>query len=190
MLIGSDELIVILKPLTPAPSVRAARGPRRKVRARVAVALRRWIIDRITRPILVAMSACLTARNDLRLCSLPRQTPRVYFRGLPRFGKINPHVSAVQRSRLANLSASLRSGPGGIRRANSKASAARVSQSSLSVERCVSLLIAPQSSCYMDSSKSFDSKTQICVMLFPASIFSTAYGRRFDRSRHRDHQNG
>jgi hypothetical protein len=65
----------------------------------------------------------------------------LYFRGLPRFAKINPRASAVQRSRLANLSASLRSRPGGICRASSKASAARISQSSLSGNRCVSLLI-------------------------------------------------
>jgi hypothetical protein len=65
----------------------------------------------------------------------------LYFRGLPRFAKINPRASAVQRSRLANLSASLRSRPGGICRASSKASAARISQSSLSGDRCVSLLI-------------------------------------------------
>jgi hypothetical protein len=58
----------------------------------------------------------------------PGKARVVYFRGLPRFGKTNPRASAAQRSRLANLSASLRSGPGGIRRATSKASAARVSQ--------------------------------------------------------------
>ena len=69
-----------------------------------------------------------------------------YFRGLPRFAKINPRASAVQRSRLANFSASLRSGPGGIMRASSKASAARLSHSSLPGRRCVSMLIASQSS--------------------------------------------
>jgi hypothetical protein len=84
---------------------------------------------------------------------------RVYFRGLPRLAKINPRASAVQRSRLANLSASLRSRPGGIRRASSKASAARMSQSSLSGERFVSLLIAPQSSRCLDLLKSSASKT-------------------------------
>jgi hypothetical protein len=68
-----------------------------------------------------------------------RKRPGVYFRGLPRFAKINPRASAVQRSRLAHLSASLRSGPGAIRRASSSASAARLSQSSLSGERGVSL---------------------------------------------------
>jgi hypothetical protein len=36
----------------------------------------------------------------------------VYFRGLPRFGTTNPRASAVDRSWPANLSASLRSGPG------------------------------------------------------------------------------
>jgi len=80
---------------------------------------------------------------------------------------INPRASAVQRSWLANLSASLRSEPGGIRRASSKTSAARLSQSSLSSRRCVSLLIAPQSSRCLDLSKPFDSKTLISAMLFP-----------------------
>src|SRR5580698_9057238 len=63
----------------------------------------------------------------------------IYFGGLPRFAKVNPRESAVQRSRLASLSASLRSGPGGIRRARSSASAARISESILSGDRCVSL---------------------------------------------------
>jgi hypothetical protein len=72
----------------------------------------------------------------------PSKCRDVYFRGLPRFAKINPRASAVQRSRLATLSASLRSGPGAIRRASSSASAARVSQSSRSGERRVSLLNA------------------------------------------------
>jgi hypothetical protein len=91
----------------------------------------------------------------------------LYLRGLPRFAKINPRVSAVQRSWLANLSASLRSGPGGIRRASSKASAARLSQSRLSGRCGVSLLIAPRSSRCLDLSKSFDGKTQISAKLFP-----------------------
>jgi hypothetical protein len=91
----------------------------------------------------------------------------IYFRGLPRFANINPRASAVQRSWLANLSASLRSGPGGIRRASSNASAARLSQSSLSGRCCVSLLIAPQGSRSLDLSRSFDSKTLISAMLFP-----------------------
>ena len=39
------------------------------------------------------------------------------------------------------MSASLRSGPGGIRRARSNASAARISESILSGERCVSLFM-------------------------------------------------
>ena len=47
----------------------------------------------------------------------------------------------MQRSRLASLSASLRSGPGGNRRAFSKASAARISWSILSDTRCDFLLM-------------------------------------------------
>jgi hypothetical protein len=65
-----------------------------------------------------------------------------YFRGLPRFAKVNPRASAEQRSWLAHLRASLRSGPGAITRASSNASAAAISQSTLSGELCVSLLIA------------------------------------------------
>ena len=68
----------------------------------------------------------------------------VYFRGLPRLGRTNPRASAVDRSWLANLSASLRSGPGGIWRASSKASAARLSQESRSGEHRVFLFIALQ----------------------------------------------
>jgi hypothetical protein len=64
-----------------------------------------------------------------------------YFGGLPRLANVNPRESAEQRSRLARLRASLRSGPGGIRRARSNASAARISQSILSGERCVSLFM-------------------------------------------------
>ena len=66
---------------------------------------------------------------------------RIYFGGLPRFANVSPRESAEQRSRLARLRASLRSGPGGNRRARSNASAARMSQSILSGERCVSLFI-------------------------------------------------
>jgi hypothetical protein len=77
---------------------------------------------------------------------MPRaQPPRVYFRARPRLAKTNPRASAAQRSWPANLRASLRSGPGGIWRASSRASAATWSQSSLASQRCVSLLIAPQS---------------------------------------------
>jgi len=61
------------------------------------------------------------ARNNLQ----PGECHVAYLRVLPRFAKTSPRASAVQRSRLANLSASLRSGPGGIWRASSKASAAR-----------------------------------------------------------------
>jgi hypothetical protein len=67
--------------------------------------------------------------------------PFIHFRGRPRFAKTRPCESAVQRSRLASLSASLRSGPGGNMRACSKASAARISQSILSDPFCVSLLM-------------------------------------------------
>src|ERR1700752_4307248 len=63
-----------------------------------------------------------------------RYTTPVYFRGLPRFAKITPRASAAHRSRLASLSASLRSTPGGISRACSKASTARKSRSDLSVD--------------------------------------------------------
>jgi hypothetical protein len=79
-----------------------------------------------------------------RLRSSTGQTPQIYFGGLPRFAKSNPCASATHRSKLANLSASLRSGPGGIRRASSRASTARVPQSYLPAERRVSLLIAPR----------------------------------------------
>ena len=91
----------------------------------------------------------------------------VYLRGLPRFAKVNPRASAVQRSWLANFSASLRSGPGGIRRASSKASAASLSQSRLPGRRGVSMFIVPQSSRCLDLSKSFDGKTLISAKLFP-----------------------
>jgi hypothetical protein len=153
---------VILKRASPAQAA-AARGPRRKFRARIAFALalsdhRRGHSTHVCCNVGLPGSAEYPPHNCVLYLGKPHGG---YFRGLPRFGKTNPHASAVQRSRLANLSASLRSGPGGIRRASSKASVARVSQSSLSVERCVSLLIAPQSSRYMDSSKSFDSRTQI-----------------------------
>jgi hypothetical protein len=82
----------------------------------------------------------------LRLAQ-PGKRRRVYFGGLPRLANTSPRESAAHRSRLANLSASFRSGPGGISRASSKASTARVPQSYRPVERCVSLSIAPQSSC-------------------------------------------
>lgn len=67
------------------------------------------------------------ARNTIYATAFvqPGERHGAYFGGLPRFAKTNPRASAVQRSRLANLSASLRSGPGGIWRASSKASAAR-----------------------------------------------------------------
>ena len=88
------------------------------------------------------------ARNNLYATAFvqPGERHVAYFRGLPRFAKTSPCESAVHRSRPANLSASLRSGPGGIRRASSKASAARLSQASLSDEYCASLFIALQSS--------------------------------------------
>jgi hypothetical protein len=92
----------------------------------------------------------------------------LYFRGLPRFAKISPRASAVHRSWLANLRASLRSGPGGSNRASSKASAARLSQSSLSGERRVSLPIALQSSRCLNFVEFFDSKTLVSVTLFPS----------------------
>jgi hypothetical protein len=66
---------------------------------------------------------------------------RIYFGGLPRLANVSPRESAEQRSRLARLRASLRSGPGGIRRARSNASAARISESILLGERCVSLFM-------------------------------------------------
>jgi hypothetical protein len=113
--------------------------------------------------------ARLRGISPTRLCSSTEQTPQVYFGGLPRFGKTTPRESAAHRSRLANLSASLRSGPGGIRRASSKASTARVPQSYLPVERRVSLSIAPQSSCQLNSFRTFDSKTPIWVVFIPGS---------------------
>jgi hypothetical protein len=97
----------------------------------------------------------------------PGERHVAYFRGLPRFAKTSPCESAVHRSRPANLSASLRSGPGGIRRASSKASAARLSQSRLSGRCGVSMFIVPQSSRCLDLSKSFDGKTLISAKLFP-----------------------
>jgi hypothetical protein len=71
----------------------------------------------------------------------------VCFRGLPRFGKTTPRASAVQRSRLASLSAWLRSAPGGIPRASSKASVARLFKRNLSANDCFPSLIAPKRSC-------------------------------------------
>src|ERR1700676_969166 len=65
----------------------------------------------------------------------PGKLRRGYLRGLPRLAKTTPRSSAVQRSELANLSASLRSGPGAIWRASSSASAAATSQSNRSDER-------------------------------------------------------
>jgi hypothetical protein len=67
--------------------------------------------------------------------------PCIHFRGRPRFAKTRPCESAVLRSWPASLSASLRSGPGGNRRARSNASAARISRSTLSGPLCVSLLM-------------------------------------------------
>jgi hypothetical protein len=70
-----------------------------------------------------------------------RGMPEAHFRGRPRFAKTTPCESASQRSRLASLSASLRSGPGGNKRACSNASAARISQSIRSDPCCVSLFM-------------------------------------------------
>lgn len=125
---------------------------------------------RTTRPTWVCNRRLSWLRESpTRLRSSTVQTAQVYFGGLPRFAKTNPRASAAHRSRLANLSASLRSGPGGIRRASSKASTARVPQSYLPVERRVSLSIAPQSSCQLDSFRTFDSKTRIWTMFIPDS---------------------
>jgi hypothetical protein len=150
------------------PPARAAAARRTSVHE-LHFRSRYLIIDRRD-PSGFAMAACLAARNiPTRLCSSTGQTPQVYFGGLPRFAKTNPRASAAHRSRLANLSASLRSGPGGIRRASSKASTARVPQSYLPVERRVSLSIAPQSSCQLNSFRTFDSKTPIWVVFIPGS---------------------
>ena len=161
--ICSDELIVILKRV-PAGGAR----PLRAIRADTSVHewasnSRSLIIDRTIRLTLLTNGDTPGyPRNALHAAVFfNRHSPEVYFRGLPRFAITNPRASAAHRSRLASLSASLRSRLGGIRRASSKAYAARVSQSSLSVERCVSLLIAPLSSCCLDSLEAFDSKTQI-----------------------------
>jgi hypothetical protein len=90
-----------------------------------------------------------------------------YFGGRPRFATTRPRASAAQRSKLANLSASLRSGPGGITRASSKASTARVSQSYLPVERCVSLLTTALLSRSRDPFRILTGKTPILASLFP-----------------------
>ena len=52
---------------------------------------------------------------------------RVHFRGRPRLASTGPRESMEHRKRPASLSASLRSGPGGSKRARSSASAARIS---------------------------------------------------------------
>jgi hypothetical protein len=161
--IGSDEFIVILKGVS-AGRERPLRATRADTSVHECVSnSRSLIIDRTIRLTWLAngdMPGC--ARNAIHTTVFfNRHSPQVYFRGLPRFAKTNPRASAAHRSRLASLSASLRSRLGGIRRASSKAYAARVSQSSLSVERCVSLLIAPRSSCCLDSLEAFDSKTPI-----------------------------
>ena len=161
--IDSDELIVLLKRVS-ARRERPLRAARDDTSVHAFISISRYlIIDRITRLTWLAsggMPGC--ARNNLHMVVFfNRKTPQAYFRGLPRFATINPRASAAHRSRLANLSASLRSGPGGIRRASSKASAARASKSRLSIERCVSLLIAAQSSCYLGSLEAFDNKTPI-----------------------------
>jgi hypothetical protein len=102
----------------------------------------------------IAKLARIKATVSSRLSAGPRRSAAVpwirgnrrgvYFCGLPRLGKTNPRASAVNRSWLANLSASLRSGPGGIWRASSKASVARLSQASLSdVFLCSSLCRSP-----------------------------------------------
>ena len=103
---------------------------------------------------------------------------RIHFGGRPRFAKINPRESAEQRSRLARLSASLRSGPGGIVRARSNASAARISQSILSGERCVSLfmvqLIANSRRVRKPGRAAGFHETRLETALFPASnVFMT-----------------
>src|SRR5882757_3223160 len=64
----------------------------------------------------------------------PRQP---LWRLLSRPTRLGKTASAVDRSWPAHLSASLRSGPGGIWRASSKAPAARLSQASLSGEHRV-----------------------------------------------------
>lgn len=71
----------------------------------------------------------------------------IHFRGRPRLAKTTPCESAVQRSWLASLSASFRSGPGGNRRACSNASAARISWSILSDSFCVSLFMMAGCDC-------------------------------------------
>jgi len=90
-----------------------------------------------------------------------------YLRGLPRFARSNP---ARQRTTklLANFSASLRSGPGGIRRASSKGSAARLSQSRCQAGAVFHVHRSAEFRC-LDLSKSFDGKTLISAKLFRLS---------------------
>ena len=119
----------------------------------------------------VAMSLQSLATRDSTPASKRRREAltfvHAYFGGRPRFATTRPRASAAQRSKLANLSASLRSGPGGITRASSKASTARVSQSYLPVERCVSLLPTARLSRSRDPFRILTGKTPILASLFP-----------------------
>jgi hypothetical protein len=138
-----DEFILILK-RAPARRERPLGAARDKTFVHECISSSRYlIIDGTTRLTWLAnggMPGC--ARNNLHRVVFFNRA-QAYFGGLPRFATTNPRASATHRSRLANLSASLRSGPGGIRRASSRASTARVPQSYLPAERRVSLLIAP-----------------------------------------------
>ena len=139
----SDEFILILKRAS-ARRERPPRAARDKASVHECISNSRYlIIDGTFRLTWLAnggMRGC--ARNSLHRVVFFNRA-QAYFGGLPRFATTNPRASATHRSRLANLSASLRSGPGGIRRASSRASTARVPQSYLPAERRVSLLIAP-----------------------------------------------
>lgn len=93
-----------------------------------------------------------------------------YFCGLPRFATINPRASAVQRSWLANLSASLRSGPGGHHAGKPQGVGREVVQSSLPSRRGVSLLMASESFPLPALVKVLDGRTLIGASLCPRSI--------------------
>src|ERR1700676_4692367 len=84
----------------------------------------------------------------------PANAIGVYFRGLPRYAKINPRTSAMHRSRLANLRGTFQRG---------------CPDQACQVGVVFSLLIAPQISRCLDLLKSLDSQTLIKVMVIPAT---------------------
>ena len=120
--------------MQPATKIASASCPSRTARL---------IIDRATRCICSARISSPAARDNLYATGSPQAENAVgtYLRGPPRYTKINYVGSAPKQAR--QFERLITSEPGGIRRAGSRAAAARISQSSLSGERCVSLLIAP-----------------------------------------------